>query len=252
MKKFWLMLTLFLCTTLAMAQTFHKENKMVKNIVLVHGAFTDGSSYRKVIDLLQQKGYRVTAVQNPLTSLADDVQAVNRVLDRQDGDVILVGHSWGGVVISEAGNHSKVKGLVYLSAIVPNDEQNAMTALATHGANADDLTPDNQGLIWLPNVEAYQTVMAHDLPLNQVAVLFATQTPIHANAFSETVANPAWQHKPSHYLLTQDDRALPFAVQQSFAKMINAHTKTVSGSHFSLLTQPEKVVELIEKATVNH
>ena len=164
---------------------------MIKNIVLVHGAFVDGSSYRQVIQSLQAKGYQVTAVQNPLTSLDADVSTVKQVLDRQDGDVVLVGHSWGGVVISEAGKHEKVKRLVYLSAIVPDSNENAGQALSRHGASSEGLTPDEKGVIWLPNAQVYQNVMANDLPLNKTSVLWATQTPIHAVAFSQTVATPA-------------------------------------------------------------
>lgn len=222
---------------------------MIKNIVLVHGAFADGSSYHKVIERLQKKGYRVTAVQNPLTSLDADVSAVKQVLDRQDGDVVLVGHSWGGVVISEAGNHEKVKRLVYLSAIVPDSNENAGQALSRHGASSEGLQPDEKGVIWLPNSEVYQQVMANDLPLNKASVLWATQTPIHAVAFSQTVSKPAWQSKPSFYLLTQQDNALPFKVQQSFANMIHAQTKMVNSSHLPMLSKPNSVVQLIEQAS---
>ncbi|WP_373819133.1 alpha/beta hydrolase [Glaesserella sp.] len=235
--------------------------KMIKNVVLVHGAFVDGSSYRAVIQSLQAKGYQVTAVQNPLTSLDDDVAAVKQVLDRQDGDVVLVGHSWGGVVISEAGNHEKVKRLVYLSAIVPNNNESAGQALSRHrqatsknlnkepNTKSDkDLQPDEKGMIWLPSAEVYQAVMANDLPLQEVQGLFATQTPISAKAFGQAVTEPAWKTKPSYYLLAKQDNALPFKAQQSFAAMINAQTKTISGSHLSIISQPQATVELIELA----
>lgn len=222
---------------------------MIKNIVLVHGAFADGSSYHKVVERLQKKGYQVTAVQNPLTSLDADVSAVNQVLDRQDGDVVLVGHSWGGVVISEAGRHEKVKRLVYLSAIVPDSHETAVQALSRHGASGEGLTPDSRGVIWLPNAQVYQHVMANDLPLNKASVLWATQTPIHAVAFNQAVAAPAWQSKPGFYLLTEQDNALPFKVQQSFAKMMNAKTQTVNSGHLSMLSRPEAVVRLIEQAS---
>lgn len=216
---------------------------------MVHGAFADGSSYHKVVERLQKKGYQVTAVQNPLTSLDVDVSAVKQVLDRQDGDVVLVGHSWGGVVISEASKHEKVKRLVYLSAIVPDSNENAGQALSRHGASSEGLTPDEKGVIWLPNAQVYQQVMANDLPLNKASVLWATQTPIHAVAFSQAVATPAWQSKPSFYLLIKQDNALPFNVQQSFANMIHAQTKMVNSGHLSMLSQPKVVVQLIEKAS---
>lgn len=225
-----------------------EKNTMIKNIVLVHGAFVDGSSYRPVIQSLQAKGYQVTAVQNPLTSLDDDVAAVKQVLDRQDGDVVLVGHSWAGVVISQAGQHEKVKKLVYLSAIVPNCGENAAMALERHQAASEGLQLDENGMIWLPSAEVYQAVMANDLPLSEVQGLFATQTPISAKAFGQAVAEPAWKNKPSYYLLAEQDNALPFKAQQSFAAMINAQTKTVSGSHLSIISQPQATVELIEQA----
>lgn len=225
-----------------------EKNTMIKNIVLVHGAFVDGSSYRPVIQSLQAKGYQVTAVQNPRTSLDDDVAAVKQVLDRQDGDVVLVGHSWAGVVISQAGQHEKVKKLIYLSAIVPNSGENAAMALERHQAASEGLQPDENGIIWLPSAEVYQAVMANDLPLSEVQGLFATQTPISAKAFGQAVAEPAWKNRPSYYLLAEQDNALPFKAQQSFAAMINAQTKTVSGSHLSIISQPQATVELIEQA----
>lgn len=177
------------------------------------------------------------------------MSAVKQVLDRQDGDVVLVGHSWGGVVISEAGRHEKVKRLVYLSAIVPDSNENAGQALSRHGASSEGLQPDEKGMIWLPNAEVYQHVMANDLSMSKVSVLWATQTPIHAVAFSQTVSKPAWQSKPSFYLLTEQDNALPFKVQQSFANMMNATTQTVNNGHLSMLSQPKVVVQLIEKAS---
>ncbi|OOF47585.1 alpha/beta hydrolase [Rodentibacter trehalosifermentans] len=234
--------------SIALTTQASEENTMIKNIVLVHGAFVDGSSYRSIIEPLQTKGYQVTSVQNPLTSLEDDVSAVEQVLNRQKGDVVLVGHSWAGMVISQAGQHEKVKKLVYLSAIVPNTQENAAMALERHQALNESLQPDEQGMIWLPNIETYQAVMANDLPLKEVALLFATQPPISAKAFSQKINEPAWKTKPSYYLLTEQDNALPFKVQQSFANMIKAQTKSVAASHLSLISQPQVTVELIEQA----
>lgn len=243
MKKCRFLLTLFLSfSSLAFGQTPAKAHSIIKNIVLVHGAFTDGSSYQKVIHLLQQKGYQVTAVQNPLTSLEDDVSAVKQVLDRQTQDVVLVRHSWA------AGNHPKVKKLVYLSAIVPDSKENAAQALARHHASTEGLSPDENGMIWLPDANTYQNVMVHDLPLDEVNLLFATQPPIKASAFSERIGQAAWATKPSYYLLTEQDNALPLKAQQSFAAMLNAKTKQIATSHFSLRAQPHAVAEWIEQA----
>ncbi|WP_040243031.1 alpha/beta fold hydrolase, partial [Xanthomonas citri] len=134
-------------------------------IVLVHGAFADGSSWSGVIGALQHQGYRVTAVQNPLTSLADDVAATRRVLERQRGDVLLVGHSWGGAVVTESGNADNVKGIVYLSALVPDAGESVGTLLARLKAPMEGLQPDAHGLVWLDDAAAYQHVMAAHVPL---------------------------------------------------------------------------------------
>ncbi|WP_057680409.1 alpha/beta fold hydrolase, partial [Xanthomonas euvesicatoria] len=144
-------------------------------IVLVHGAFADGSSWSGVIEALQRQGYHVTAVQNPLTSLADDVAATRRVLERQPGDVLLVGHSWGGAVVTESGNADNVKGIVYLSALVPDTGESVGTLLARLKAPMEGLQPDAQGLVWLDDAATYQHVMAADVPLAKVRQLAAVQ-----------------------------------------------------------------------------
>jgi len=180
----------------------------LRDIVLVHGAFADGSSWARVIDILQRKGYHVTAVQNPLTSLADDVAATRRVLERQKGKVLLVGHSWAGAVVTEAGNAPNVKGLVYLSALVPDSDESVGELLARLQAPMDGLKPDGNGLIWLDDPAAFRQVMAGDLPAPTVRLLAAAQQPIAASAFGGKVVHAAWRDKPSWYLVTEDDHAL--------------------------------------------
>lgn len=221
----------------------------VRNIVLVHGAFGDGSSWSAVISRLQRKGYHVTAVQNPLTSLADDVAATQRVLDRQQGGVILVGHSWGGTVVTEAGNSPNVLGLVYVSALVPDSGESTGALLGRLAAPMEGMVPDKNGLLWLDDPVAYRNVMAGDVPPAQAAVLAATQQPMAARAFDEKVTTAAWRSKPSWYLVTEDDKALPPRVQRELAKAIGATTQSVKSSHMSLLSHPDVVVALIEKAT---
>lgn len=219
-----------------------------RNIVLVHGAFADGSSWTEVIRLLQSKGYHVTAVQNPLTSLAEDVAATRRVLERQNGDVILVGHSWAGVVITEAGNAPNVKTLVYLSALVPDSHESVGDLLTRLNAPMDGLKPDVRGLIWLDDPDAYRRMMAGDVPEPRVRVLTAAQQPMTAAAFGEKIFQAAWHNKPSWYLITEDDQALKPAVQHALAAQIHARSVAIKSSHLSLISHPEDVARLIERA----
>lgn len=221
---------------------------VLRNIVLVHGAFADGSSWAEVIAALQRKGYRVTAVQNPLTSLADDVAATRRVLERQQGDVLLVGHSWAGAVVTEAGNAPNVKGLVYLSALVPDSNESVGDLLARLHAPMEGLTPDGNGLIWLDDPGAYRQVMAGDVPAARARQLAAVQQPIAAAAFSGKVSHAAWRDKPSWYLVTGNDHALPPAVQQALARETGAHRVTLESSHMSMVSHPADIARLIDRA----
>lgn len=220
----------------------------VRSIVLVHGAFADGSSWSPVIARLQARGYRVTAVQNPLTSLDDDVLATERVLKRQKGDVLLVGHSWAGAVISQAGNEDNVKGLVYLSALVPDSGESVADLLHRLDAPMEGLVPDDQGLIWLDDPQAFQQVMAADLPMKKVQELAAVQQPISADSFAGKVRHAAWHEKPSWYLQTESDKALPPDVQKVIARQIGAQITSIRSSHLSLLSHPEEVAALIDRA----
>lgn len=220
----------------------------IRNIVLVHGAFADGSNWLPVIRILHSKGYHVTAVQNPLTSLADDVAATRRVLERQKGGVILVGHSWAGAVVTEAGNADNVQGLVYLSALVPDAGESVGEMLGRLGSPMEGLAPDKEGLIWLDDPVAYRQIMAGDVPVPKVRLLAATQQPISARTFGDKVTTAAWQKKPSWYLVTENDRALPPRVQHALAQHIGATTMTIKSSHMSLVSHPEVVASLIERA----
>ncbi|SMB89057.1 Pimeloyl-ACP methyl ester carboxylesterase [Pasteurella testudinis DSM 23072] len=222
--------------------------KAIKNIVLVHGAFADGSSWAAVTARLQAAGFRVTAVQNPLTSLADDVAATERVLARQDGDVLLVGHSWGGAVITQAGNHEKVKKLVYVSALVPDSGESVADLLERLNAPMEGLQPDSAGWLWLDNAAAYQQVMANDLSESAVRALVAVQQPMRAAAFGDKVTQAAWRGKPSAYVLTEQDHALAPTVQQRLAAQINARVSRINASHLSLLSQPDAVAAAIQAA----
>ena len=200
---------------------------MIKNIVLAHGAFADGSCYAEVIRHLQEADINAVAVQNPLTSLAADAQRLKRTLERVQDKCLLVGHSWGGVPISETGAHEKVAALVYLLATLPDNSECAAKALERQNAPMKGLSPDANGQIFLP-AETFADVMANDLPAKQSRVLAALQTPMNAAAFGDKIDAAAWHKKPSFYLLTKNNHALAYEVRQRFAKQINARTKELA------------------------
>ncbi|WP_246755407.1 alpha/beta fold hydrolase [Rhizobium lusitanum] len=221
----------------------------VHNIVLVHGAFADGSSWAEVITLLQAKGYHITAVQNPLTSLADDVAATRRVLARQDGPTILVGHSWGGAVITEAGTEPNVAGLVYVSALAP-DAGESVIDLQQHGPASEAMkgaVPDDKGLLWF-DANAYRAGLAADVPAERAGVLAAVQKPIASASFGEKLKEAAWHRSPSLYVVSTNDKALSPDLQRWMAGRIGATTISVPSSHMSLISHSTEVSALIEKA----
>ncbi|SFE43939.1 Pimeloyl-ACP methyl ester carboxylesterase [Phytobacter palmae] len=248
-NKIMLLASLLLCLVFTISADAREQN--IKNIVLVHGAFADGSSWSAVTALLQAKGYTVTAVQNPLTSLKDDVAATERVLQRQHGDVLLVGHSWGGAVITQAGNAENVKGLVYLSALAPDSGESVTDTLNRLDQPMDGMQADKNGLIWLDNPEMFHKVMANDLPWHQARLLAAAQQPIAAKAFNEKVNQAAWHNKPSWYLLTENDNALKPTVQNLLARKAGATITRIPSSHMSMVSHPEDVAALIDKAAHN-
>nr|WP_222864082.1 alpha/beta hydrolase [Pigmentiphaga aceris] len=235
-------------TSVARPLTAATPAPAVRNIVLVHGAFTDGSIWLPVLTRLQDMGYHVTAVQNPLSALADDVLATERVLQRKTGDVLLVGHSWGGAVITQAGNASNVKGLVYLSALVPDSNESVAGLLQRLNAPMSALTPDAEGLIWLNAEQQFHQVMAADISVKKAQELAAIQQPIAARAFTAKVQHAAWQEKPSWYLQTQHDQALPLSVQKAIAQHIGARVTSIGSSHLSMISHPDEVARLIDWA----
>lgn len=221
----------------------------VKNIVLVHGAFADGSSWAKVIPILQSKGYNVTAVQNPLTSLADDVAATRRALALQDGPVILVGHSWGGVVITEAGMDPKVAGLVYVAAFGPDQGETAAELGKPYAPPPALAAPivDKEGFLTL-STEAVVKHFASDLPASEARVVAATQGPINASAFGAQVTGVAWKTKPSWYIVSKLDGAIAPDEERFFAKRMKATTTELGTSHVPMLSQPKAVAAVIMDA----
>lgn len=216
------------------------------SVVIVHGAFADGSDWAKVIPLLQAKGVRVTAVQNPLTSLDDDVAAAKRAIDAAPGKVVLVGHSWGGTVITQAGTSDKVASLVYIAAFAPDVGQAVGDLGKAYPApvGLSHLQPDAAGFLRLTD-EGMSKHFAQDLPAAQTAVMAATQGPIAAKAFGEKVNVAAWKTKPSWYLVAGNDHMIQPALQRDFAKQIGARVSEVKTSHVPQQSAPAQVAAVI-------
>jgi len=223
------------------------------SIVLVHGAFADGSSWNKVIPILEAEGFAVTAVQNPLKSLADDVATTKRTIESQKGNVVLVGHSYGGAVITEAAaGNPKVKALVYVAAFAPDagetlgglGEKFPATPLATA------LAPDSAGFLYIDRTEFHE-VFARDLPADTAALLAATQKPIAAAIFGEDAKAAAWNTVPSWYVVSTQDQAINPDLERFMAKRMNAQTIEINASHVSFLSQPKAIVKIIETAAAN-
>lgn len=215
-------------------------------IVLVHGAFADGSSWDKVIPILHANGYKVVAVQNPLSSLADDVTATRRVVDAQTGKVVLVGHSWGGTVITEAGTSDKIKALVYVAAFAPSEGESSGDLGKNYAVppGVPTLTADATGYLWLP-ADSVAKNFAQDVPAATARMIAATQGPIAAKAFADTTTVAAWKNKASYYIVAEQDRMIDPTLQQAFARKINAVTTTLPTSHVPMISQPAKVAEVI-------
>ncbi|HFI1905077.1 TPA: alpha/beta fold hydrolase [Enterobacter roggenkampii] len=219
------------------------------SVVLVHGAFADGSSWNKVITLLQKQHAEVIAVQLPLTSLNDDVAATKRAIARAQGDVVLVGHSWGGTVISEAGNDARVKSLVYVASFAPDAGQSTADLAGSYppppGSAGIAKTAD--GYLYLPT-DAVRKDFAPDVKPEEQTAIAATQGPIKADAFGQKVTHAAWHDKQSWFVVSKNDRMINPDLERAMAKTIHAKTTEVSASHVSMVSQPEAIARTIEQA----
>jgi pimeloyl-ACP methyl ester carboxylesterase len=218
-------------------------------VILVHGAWADGSSWNKVIARLQEKGIDTIAVQNPLTSLGDDVAAVNRALESVKGPVVLVGHSWGGAVISQAGGDPKVKALVYVAAFAPD------VGLSVNDLGKDaPPTPGGKEVVASPSgflsisKKGIMEDFAQDLPKSESAILAATQGPTAAKAFDGKLTVAAWHDKPSWYVVSKQDRMIAPDGERAMAKAIKAHVSEVDASHVSMLSKPDAITTVIIEA----
>jgi pimeloyl-ACP methyl ester carboxylesterase len=224
---------------------------VAKNIVLVHGAFADGSSWSKVIPLLEEKGYHAVAVQNPMTSLADEVAFTKRIIALQDGSVILVGHSWGGAVITQAGDDPKVVGLVYVTAYAPDAGQSANDASApfgwTDGQKQIRVNGDRFATVTSEGME----IIAEGLPPAERKLALAVQGQSYGPMFDEKLTVAAWKSKPTWAIVSTKDRMLPPAMEESAAKRMGAVTTTVATCHMSILQDPATVAAVIDEAARN-
>lgn len=221
----------------------------VRNVVLVHGGFVDGSGWRGVYDLLTTDGFTVSVVQNQTLSLESDVETTTNVLDRQDGPAILVGHSYGGAVITEAGRHDRVAGLVYITAFAPDRGESVSTLIANPppGAPVPPILPPVDGFLFLDR-DKFAESFAADLPAADAAFMADSQVPWGVEALNGTISDPAWRIKPSWYLIATDDRMIPPPAQHAMSERAGATVTEQAGSHSIYLSQPSATAELIKQA----
>ena len=221
----------------------------VNNVVLVHGGFVDGSGWQGVYDLLTADGFNVSVVQNQTLSLDSDVETTTNVLDLQDGPTILVGHSYGGAVITEAGTHSSVAGLVYVTAFAPDQGESVSTLIAAFPTDGPQppILPPVDGFLFLDR-EKFADSFAADVPAREAAFMADSQVPWGVEALGGTISDPAWRTKPSWYLIVTDDRMIPPPAQRMMAERTGATTNEVPGSHAVYVSQPGAVASLITQA----
>lgn len=221
----------------------------MKNIVLVHGGFVDGSGWESVYKILKKDGYNVSIVQNPTISLEDDVAVTKRALAAQDGESILVGHSYGGAVITEAGNDPKVARLVYITAFAPDRGESVATLIQNPppGAPVPPVLPPQDGYLFLERAK-FATSFAADVDAEKAAFMADSQVPWGVGALSGTISEPAWRAKPSWYLVATEDKMIPPAAQRAMSKRAGSTVVEVKGSHAIYVSQPAAVAALIEQA----
>ena len=219
------------------------------NVVLVHGSFVDGSSWRPLYDLLSHEGYHVAVVQNPTLSLQGDVAATRMIIDAQDGPVVLAGHSYGGAVITEAGTDQKVAALVYICGFAPDKDESVNTLMTGFPADAPHvpLLPPRDGILF-QDPDKFHTSFGADLPAGLAAFLADSEVPWGVDAAAGQVTEPAWRTKPSWYMVTTEDREIPAAIQRTMAQRARSTVTEVAASHAVYITQPALVADLIKQA----
>jgi pimeloyl-ACP methyl ester carboxylesterase len=225
------------------------DHHTTRNVLLVHGAWADGSSWSKVIPRLENDGLQVTAVQIPLTAVSDDVATVARAIALVDGPVVLVGHSYGGAVITEAGNDARVSALVYVAAFAPDQGESLGSLLASVPPSPllSVTTTDASGFVKITPAGIADD-FAQDVSAEEKVILTATQGPLASAAFGTPITTPAWRNKPSWFVVATEDRAIPPQLEHTMASRMGAHTTTLRSSHVPMLSHPEQVAEVIEQA----
>jgi pimeloyl-ACP methyl ester carboxylesterase len=218
-------------------------------VVLVHGGFVDGSGWAGVYNILKNKGYTVLVVQNPTKSLADDVATTKAAIDGLEGDVVLVGHSYGGAVITEAGTDPKVSSLVYVTAFAPDKGESVASLIANPppGAPVPPILPPQNGYLFLDRSK-FAASFAADVDPETASFMADSQVPWGVEALSGTISEPAWKTKPTYYLIATADKMIPPPAQRAMASRAKAHIMEVAGSHSVYVSQPAKVAEIIEQA----
>ena len=221
----------------------------LRNVVLVHGGFVDGSGWQGVYESLTRDGFRVSIVQNPTLSLEGDAQATRQIIDAQDGPVVLVGHSYGGAVITEAGTHPNVAALVYVCAFAPDKGESVGSLIAGFPADGPQppILPPRDGFLFLDR-DKFHASFAADLPADQAAFMADSQVPWNVAAPAAAITEAAWRTKPSWYLVTSEDRMIPPPAQHTMAAKIGATVSEVTASHSVYVSQPEAVATLIAQA----
>lgn len=219
----------------------------VRNIVLVHGAFADGSGWKPVADILTKDGYTVSVVQEPLTSLADDVAATNRILDRQQGRAVLVGHSYGGAIITEAGNNPHVASLVYVAAFVPDAGDTVKGLIETNPPAATSIAPTADGYL-LVDPARFPADFAADVPLTEARFMALAQVPWNAAIVTTPITAPAWKTKPAFGIVATQDRMINPELERAMYRHAKATVTEIKGSHAVFIAQPRAVADVIEQA----
>lgn len=221
----------------------------IKNVVLVHGSYADGSGWQGVYHILSKKGYNVTVVQNPLTSFAEDVASVKRVLDKLEGPVVLVGHSYGGVIITEAGNNPKVASLVYVAAFQPDAGENVvdLNGWAPPAPENGIILPDSTGFSYYDKAK-YHAGFCADLPKEQADFMYASQGAMNASGFVSRITNPAWKTKPSWAIVATEDKSINPDIERKMYARSQSKVTEIKGSHVVFISQPKAVAAVIEAA----
>jgi pimeloyl-ACP methyl ester carboxylesterase len=222
----------------------------IKNVVLVHGAFADGSGWKAVADILKNDGYKVSVAQPPETSYADDQKYTKAAIDAMGGPVVLVGHSYGGSIITEAGNHPNVAALVYIAAFAPDEGESCASIEQALPQASKAFKPDSNGLWWIEEAH-FVADFAADIPRDEAEFMAISQVPISTDSFTHQVTNPAWKHKPTWYMVASEDRSINPDQERMMAKRAKAKTVEVKSSHVAYLSHPKEAAKLIEEAATS-